>query len=205
MLSAFSFRRALLLMVPIIAIKAILWLHTNNEFFFDGKLFLLQTLIRPLKYPAITLAGHAAYWGILPLLVLVFFRSFTQKFTSASPGHALAFLALAFFALDSEARHIATFTPLILVVLGQILNEIHLGTRTVSALVALQLLLSHFYIPLNGEGMALALEKEEFSVFPAQMLMMNFGAWMTPATYIFWTIVALGTLFALRKLLKTVE
>lgn len=176
MLSAFSFRRALLLMVPIIAIKAILWLHTNNEFFFDGKLFLLQTLIRPLKYPAITLAGHA-----------------------------LAFLALAIFALDSEARHIATFTPLILVVLGQILNEIHLGTRTVSALVALQLLLSHFYIPLNGEGMALALEKEEFSVFPAQMLMMNFGAWMTPATYIFWTIVALGTLFALRKLLKTVE
>lgn len=205
MLSAFSFRRALLIIVPIIAIKAILWLHTNNEFFFDGKLFLLQTLIRPLKYPAITLAGHAAYWGILPLLVLVFFRSFTQKFTSASPGHALAFLALAIFALDSEARHIATFTPLILVVLGQILNEIHLGIRTESALVALQLLLSHFYIPLNGEGMALALEKEEFSVFPAQMLMMNFGAWMTPATYIFWTIVALGTLFALRKLLKAVE
>lgn len=205
MLSAFSFRRALLLMVPIIAIKAILWLHTNNEFFFDGKLFLLQTLIRPLKYPAITLAGHTAYWGILPLLVFVFFRSFTQKFTSASPGHALAFLALALFALDSEARHIATFIPLILVVLGQVLDEVHLRARTAAVLGALQLALSHFYIPLNGEGMALALEKEEFSVFPAQMLMMNFGAWMTPATYIFWTIVALGTLFALRKLLKPVE
>lgn len=205
LLSAFSFKRAILLAIPIVAIKVVLWFHTNNEFFFDGKLFLLQTLIRPLKYPAITLAGHTAYWGILPLLILVFFRNFSQKFTSASPGHALAFLALALFALDSEARHIATFIPLILVALGDVLDEMHLGARKVATLVALQLFLSHFYIPINGEGMSLALENEDFSTFPAQMLLMNFGAWMTPETYIFWIIAALGTLFALLKLLKPAE
>ena len=47
--------------ISIIAVSLLLRMFTNDEFFFDGKLFLLQIIVRPLKYPLISLAGHVVY------------------------------------------------------------------------------------------------------------------------------------------------
>ena len=116
-------------------------MFTNDEFFFDGKLFLLQIIVRPLKYPLISLAGHVVYWGALIPVILALAKGFTRNFAEKSPGHALVLLAFVFFALDSEARHIATFVPLLLPALGKALDDANLTVKPAVYIVILQLAL----------------------------------------------------------------
>lgn len=198
-------KSAILLAIPVIAVKAILWAHTNDEFFFDGKLFLLQILIRPLKYPAITIAGHVAYLGILLPLTLIVFRQFSKNIVSLSPGHALAFLAVALLSLDSEARHIIPFIPLVLAPLGTALDNLDLSARRASLLIALQLLLSHFYLPINDAGLATALDTQDFASSSAQRFFMSFGPWMTFQSYILWIAVSFVVFITLWAVFRTQE
>ena len=57
----------------------------------------------------------------------------------------------------------------------------------------MQLLLSHFYIPINVDGLAKSLEALQFSTPEAQRYCMNYGPWMTVASYRSWLAVALAT------------
>ena len=197
--SVSSFLRALRpkpllgVLAGILAVSAVLHLHTNDEFFFDGKIFFLQVLIRPLKYPLVTFAGHAVCWGALFAVIIVLAKDFVKDFVERSPGHALVLLAFLFFALDSESRHIATFVPLLLPALGATLDKLDLTPKAAAYIVVVQLLLSHFYIPINVDGLAENLEALQFSTPEAQRYCMNYGPWMTVASYRSWLAVALAT------------
>ena len=198
----FSLKTAVLLILPIIAIKIFIGFHTNEEVFFNGRVFLFQTLIRPLKYPAITIAGHVAYFGILLPLILLQFRRFSKDFVSISPGHALAFLGFLFLAIDSEARHIVTFLPIILIPLGSVLDSLDLAPRKAAILVILQLILSHFYIPINVEGLAQSLTDLNFTSDAAQRFFMSFGPWMTFKSYLLWILASFAVFTAIWAVLR---
>ena len=198
----FSLKTAVLLILPIIAIKVFLGFHTNEEVFFNGRVFLFQTLIRPLKYPAITIAGHVAYLGILLPLILLQFRRFSKDFVSISPGHALAFLGFLFLAIDSEARHIVTFLPIILIPLGSVLDSLDLAPRKAAILVILQLILSHFYIPINVEGLAQSLTDLNFTSDAAQRFFMSFGPWMTFKSYLLWILASFAVFTTIWAVLR---
>ena len=206
--SASSFLRALRpkpligVLVSILAVSAVLHLHTNDEFFFDGKIFFLQVLIRPLKYPLITFAGHAVCWGALFAVIVVFAKDFIRDFTERSPGHALVLLAILFFALDSESRHVATFVPLLLPALGATLDKLDLAPKAAVYTVLLQLLLSHFYIPINVDGLTASLESLRFSTPEAQRYGMNYGPWMTYSSYQSWLAAALTTGLGINEVFK---
>ena len=200
--SVFSLKTAILLVLPIIAIKVFIGFHTNEEVFFNGRVFLFQTLIRPLKYPAITIAGHVAYLGILLPLILLQFRRFSKDFVSISPGHALAFLGFLFLAIDSEARHIVTFLPIILIPLGSVLDSLDLAPRKAAILVILQLILSHFYIPINVEGLAQSLTDLNFTSDAAQRFFMSFGPWMTFKSYLLWILASFAVFTAIWAVLR---
>ena len=64
----------------------------------------------------------------------------------------LIFALLMVFALDSESRHLATLIPLLLLPLGEVLNSWRLKKYQIFSLVGIQLLLSHFYLPINSEN-----------------------------------------------------
>jgi len=199
---SFSLKPALVMVACICAVSAFLRLHTNEEFFFDGKLFLFQIIARPLKYPLITFVGHIVYWGALPALLIIFARDFTRNITEASPGHALALLAFLFLALDSEARHVATFMPLLLPALGHALDSADLKPKFAIYIIVLQLLLSHFYMPINVDGFAEALENGKFSTPEAQRYFMNYGPWMNGSHYHMWITTALATLLGVNEVFK---
>ncbi|MBR6449522.1 MAG: hypothetical protein IKS96_06210 [Fibrobacter sp.] len=182
-------KRIIILALPFAAITLFLKAHTNNEFYFNEVAFILQTLLRPLKYPLVTPAAHICYFGILPLLALVYFRDLARDIFNRSPGYALAFLAFLFFATDSEARHVIPLLPMILVPLGSVLDKANLGAKTVTALITLQIILSHFYIPINVEGTAEALATNDYYGV-AQRYFMNFGPWMSPQFYLMWLSIA---------------
>lgn len=187
---SFRLRPAIGIALCIVAISAVLRTLANEEFFFDGKLFLFQVIARPLKYPLITLAGHIVYWGLLPVLILIFARDFVKEFMGRSPGHALVLLFFIFLALDSEGRHIAPFLPLLLVPLGFSLDKANLAPKAAIFTVISQLILSHFYMPVNVEGFAENLEQGEFFTPVAQRFFMNYGPWMTSTSYFYWIAIA---------------
>ena len=201
-LKAFNPKAFAYVAISIIAVSILLRMFTNDEFFFDGKLFLLQVIVRPLKYPLITFAGHVVYWGALIPVILVLAKGFTRNFAENSPGHALVLLAFLFFALDSEARHIATFVPLLLPALGKALDDANLTAKPAVFIVILQLLLAHFYIPINVEGFACDLEALQFRTPEAQRYFMNYGPWMTYSSYHSWIATALSAIVGINEVFK---
>lgn len=199
-LKGFNWKTLVLVAIPFIAIKLTLGACANGEFYYDGKLFLLQILLRPIRTILVTPAGHLAYWGLLPVLALLTARAFTQNFAKRSAGHGLALLALLFFSLDSEARHIITFIPLMLLPLGESLEEFHIKPNAAAIIIALQLAASHFYIPINVEGFAEAMEQRAFLEFPAQRFFMSFGPWMAPESVVVTLVLGLFTYLAIKRL-----
>lgn len=200
-LKNFDWKIFILAILPLLFIKLALGSIANNDFYFDSKLFLFQILLRPLRTILVTPAGHFAYWGLLPVMVLITIRSFTRNFARRSAGHSLMLLALLFFALDSEARHIITFIPLMLLPLGESLEDFHITPRATALIVALQLVASHFYIPINVAGFAEAMAQRAFLDYPAQRFFMSFGPWMAAESVA--ASLVLGTIayFALKRLL----
>ena len=184
-----SWKKIAIVFIPYAAITLFLRAHSNDEIYFDEIAFILQIILRPLKYPLITPIAHICYFGILPLLVFFSFRNYSKEFFDRSAGYALAFLAFIFFATDSESRHIHPLLPMILVPLGSVLDKMNLGAKAAAALLALQLLLSHFYIRINIDGMAEAFANNEYHGF-AQRYFMNYGPWMSIETYIAWGIIS---------------
>ena len=189
------------IIIPFIAINLYLLAHTNDKFYFCCSAFILQIFIRVLKYPLITPVAHVCYFGILPLLVIFFFRDFSKEVFNRSPGFALAFLTFLFFAVDSEARHVIPLLPLILVPLGCVLDKINLSVKTVVALLSLQLILSHFYIPINVDGFAEAISNYDYYTV-AQRYFMNFGPWMSLKSYFTWIIISAVSAFLVFLIVK---
>ena len=182
-------KRVVIVALPFAAITLFLKAHTNDEFYFNEVAFILQTLLRPLKYPLVTPAAHVCYFGILPLLALIYFRDLAKDVFNRSAGYALAFIAFLFFATDSEARHVIPLLPMILVPLGSVLDKTNLGAKSASALIAFQIILSHFYIYINVDGTAEALATNDYYGV-AQRYFMNFGPWMSSLSYITWLSIA---------------
>ena len=187
--------------IPFVAVNLYLRAHTNDEFYFSEVAFILQMFLRPLKYPLITPVAHVCYFGILPLLVIFLFRDFSRDVFNRSPGYALAFLAFLFFAIDSEARHVIPLLPLILVPLGSVLDKANLSAKAAAALLIFQILLSHFYVPINVAGIGEAFENNDYYGV-AQLYYMNFGPWISLQFYIKWAIVAVVAAALVRFIIK---
>ena len=158
-----------------VAVKIFLKIHTNEEFFSSSSIFALQILLRPLKYPLISFVGHVAFYGILPILVAFTFRNFVKAFVNRSVGFALIFALLMVFALDSESRHLATL---------------------------IQLLLSHFYLPINSENILSEMEAANWTGEAAQRYFMNFGAYMSLESYLLWLGISVLAILACYGILK---
>jgi hypothetical protein len=198
----FSIKRLLLLLTPFLLLKLFLYTHTNPDFYYNNSSFFIQIVLRPLKYPLVFIVNHITFWGIFPLLVILLFPSFSKNFIKKSLGHSLVFLLFILFSLDSESRHIESFFPFVLMALGYALNPIHFSKKALFTLVSLQLLLSHFYYPINTPHLLEALNQGDFFTFPAQRYFMNFGPWLNSLTYSFWALVSIVSFVLVRWILK---
>ena len=133
--------------------------------------------------------------------MIFLFPDFSNNSFHRSPGYALAFLAFIFFAIDSEARHVIPLLPLIFVPLGDALDKTNLNAKTVAALLALQIALSHFYILLNVEGFADSLVKNDYYGI-SQRYFMNLGPWMSFRSLAIWTGISIVTGFLVYQIVQ---
>lgn len=199
-------KRLIIVAVPLIAISLFLRLLANDQFYYSGSAFILQLILRPLKYPFITPISHFCYFGLLPLLCLFFFKDFAKNFLEKNPGHALVFFIFTFFALDSEARHIIPYLPLLIVILGSVLEKTDFSLIETLALVGVQFLLSHFFYPINSPKFEELFNEGNFASTEVQRYMMNYGPWINGEFYLIWAIICVISIillfFGIKKHLK---
>lgn len=175
--------------IPLIIVTVVLKVLSNGAFYFNGSAFILQSILRPLKYPFITPVSHFVFFGILPLLALVYAKDYAKKFLEINPGHALVFFIFFFFAVDSEARHIIPYLPLLIVPLGSILDQRNISLKGALSLIGIQLALSHFYYPINSAGFEELFNNGDFANPVVQRYMMNYGPWVNGEFFLFWAIL----------------
>lgn len=165
--------------------------HTNQEFYFSATSFFLQILVRPLKFPLISIVAHVCYFGLLPIFILAIFRNFAKFMFDRTPGHAIVFVVFLLFASDSESRHAVIFLPLLLLPLGNILDKQNIPTKMALIFSAIQLALSHFYIPINSDELTSAFQSNNFFIPATQNYFMNYGPWMTWQSYSLWAGISI--------------
>lgn len=194
-------RLALLLGIALVS-RLLLKSLSNDELVSNPVIFSLQILFRPIKYPLISLAGHVAYYGILPCLIILKFKDFCRAFSRQSLGHLIILLIVLGFALDSESRHMSSFLPILLLPLGEVLDKMDLKEKNITILVGLQILLSHFFYPINSPELLEKLQNGDFYSWEAQRYFMNYGAFMDYRSYLIWLILAILALICTRLAIK---
>ena len=77
----------------------------------------------------------------------------------------------------------------------------NLSVKAVASLLVLQLLLSHFYVPINVAGIEDAFENNDYYGV-AQLYYMNFGPWMSFEFYIIWAFIVIIAALLVRFIIK---
>lgn len=198
----FPVGRFILILAIALGTRVMLKSLSNDELVSNPIIFSLQILFRPIKYPLIPLAGHVVYYGIFPCLVILKFKDFCRAFSRQSLGHLILLCIVLVFALDSESRHIASFLPILMLPLGEVLDKMDLKGKQVAALVALQLVLSHFFYQINSPELLEKFQVRDFYSWTCQRYFMNFGAFMDYRSYLIWLIFAILALICTRLAIK---
>ena len=198
----FDFKILILPIILFLMTKGIVAYFSSGENYYSSSLFLLQMLIRPLKYPLVFLVNHITAWGIFFALILCRWNDFSEIFLKKSFGHAIVFFVFCLFLLDSESRHITFLLPILLYPLGETLKKTNLTSKGATILVGAQIFLSHFYYRVNQPDLAEIFERNELSHPLAQRYFMNFGPWLTTETYLFWAAISILTLLLVIFVIK---
>jgi hypothetical protein len=135
--------------------------------------------------PLIFLLAQIVYYGPAVILMGLFWRPIVRQAQRYGTATVLGLAAGLFLALCSEPRYCLVFFPLFLILLAKVLEEHALGVGRLAALAGLGFFLSKAWLPLNWAPWPPdePFHYEDVFRFPMQAVFMNYGAWMTTATY----------------------
>ncbi|MBI3481181.1 MAG: hypothetical protein HY016_12645 [Nitrosomonadales bacterium] len=167
----------------------------------DGPSFLeyLQNLgLYIIAEPLLNVVAHVSYFGPVMVLLLLLWEEVVALAKQYGPG-LLAVLALAVLvSIGTESRTLMAAWPVLAILTCEVLNRRGVSWSLAYAILAIGLITSRFWLPINSYGPWLG----TFQDFPAQMFFMNLGPWMSAAMYVVWLIVTLSLFIALSIALK---
>ncbi len=207
-INAANLTRIISALVIFLAVKYCLHFFSNGEV---GALtpwrFLELIAVRSLAYPGIFLVSHVIYFGPLICLFIYFWREIIAYLTKTQPALLVVTLCYIFIAIDSESRQIINFMPLAIVVLAEILNQKKIPWVTAYGLVALSILISKVWLPLNHHAwISLSTHPPQASLhFPLQWYFMSQAPWMSQTFFIVNGIVVILTFLLLYPLKRNLR
>ncbi|HSW93936.1 MAG TPA: hypothetical protein VLJ15_06260 [Gammaproteobacteria bacterium] len=162
--------------------------------------FLKTIFINSLAYPFIFLVSHIIYYGPVVCLIVFFWRE-VIRYLKSREDTGLFVLAVCYSILliDTEARQIINFLPVIAIGLFQVLNKKHIPLPFVFSFLGLDLLLSRCWLPLSHGWASLLTNPPEVTLaFPMQWYFMSFGPWMSHSMYLIFLLVSVISLMTIR-------
>jgi hypothetical protein len=160
--------------------------------------YLREILLASVANPLISVVSNIMYFGPGVLLIIFFWKEIVALAKEMSPGLVLYVILYVILAIGPESRQIINAWPVFVILACQILNKKNISWNFCYAFIILSLLVSRFYLPLNGNWTG------NFLQFPDQKYFMNFGPWLSDTMYfIFLGISVLLAVFIYSSLIKT--
>lgn len=136
--------------------------------------------------PFISIVAHTSYWGIIVCLLLLFWSSFCKTLSQMGWGIVAAFLLNLFlFGLVPETRVLTNLLPWLIVFLIITLNKYSFSKSFYIVAGLLSFAASKIWLLLNiyDSNSTKNLDENGCIGFPAQLLWMNTGLWMSEQMY----------------------
>jgi hypothetical protein len=132
-----------------------------------------------IKHPCIFAVAHAVYYGPIILLALLNWPALCRVIHGYGLGLTLCVTANFVLSLDPESRHLIHFLPIIVLVTAKAMEQVRWDAVQCTVVAVLALGFSKVWMNLGGRPDTLHSDQ-----FPAQLLFMNIGPWMSATMYL---------------------
>jgi hypothetical protein len=141
--------------------------------------------------PAQFLVAHVAYFGPILLVALLRWPSVAHRLRGLGAGLVGCAGIAVILGVNSESRQLVNFLPLLVLPAVLVSEEEGLTRPLLPGVAAFAVLFSKVWLPINyavsclgEEGARFPNLAGRFLEFPAQAYFMNFGPWMSNATFV---------------------
>ncbi len=153
---------------------------------------LRSTTLQGLTEPLIAPSAHAFFFGLVIVLMIVFWRSFCREAFAFGPGLMLSvLLAFYLFGNINESRRLICLFPWLAVLVLRVLDKQTLPSWFTGIVAVLSLVLSRAWLRI-GYDINGGLDAAGTMDFPNQKFFMNLGPWMSKEMWQLQFIVLLG-------------
>jgi hypothetical protein len=135
------------------------------------------------------LVAHAAYFGLVVAVLLVFWPQVVAVAHRLGTGLTLFLLAHLVWGIHSESRQIVDALPAFALVATLAASTVPWPRGTVGLAAALGFLTSKAWFPINRGGF---IGRSDPATYPAQYYFMNQGPWMATGPFLLQAVVLLG-------------
>lgn len=196
----FSYRLFIAICLAVLLKILLFFLSSKATGALTSTLFFELISIRALAYPGIFLVSNIIYYGPVVCLIICFWREIIN-YLKRRMDLGL-FIVTTFYALiliNTEARQSINFLPIGVIVVSQILNTKTIPSSFVFSFIALDLLLSRFWLPLSHGWESLLTNPPQITLtFPMQWFFMSHGPWMSHTMYLVFLPISITTLILIR-------
>lgn len=159
----------------------------------------LHTLSNPfthaMMWPFHTIVSHTAFWGIIMILLMFFWKDFCKLISQLGWGLVFAFaLNIYSFGVMPETRCLINLLPWIVVLLIKAINKYSFSNLFYIVIGVLSVFASKIWLHLNyrGEYTYMQLDENGSMGFPDQKLWLNVGPWMQESMYYLQGLIIIG-------------
>lgn len=183
-------------------------LHPVPNKFYPLLNILSNPFTHAMMWPLHTIVSHVAFWGVVIILLLFFWKDFCKLISQLGWGLVFA-IALNVYAygIMPETRCIMNLLPWIVVLLIKAINKYSFSNIFYIVVSILSVVASKIWMLLNDRGGYLytELDKNGSLGFPDQKLWLNVGPWMSESMYYLQGVLILGAMLVLFLLLYKIK
>lgn len=185
-LKALDWRRVAVALGLLTAVKITVKLLASGEEFGwgDTRTFFIHSFYTALYDPFIFLVSHTIYYGPCILLLIFFWRRFSERIGRFGIGLRLLLIMYVIFGINSQSRFILNAMPIFIIVLVGLLEDYGLKPRHIGLWLVLSVLYSKVWYVFNTAPVADDGTLEVLLTFPLQHYFMNSGPWMSSRMYL---------------------
>lgn len=133
--------------------------------------------------PGFAIISHFAYFAMLPVLLIFFWKSFSRSISSYGPGIVLGFtMYLYLMGIMCETRLITPLLPFFVIFLLKGINEYKFSDAFYVLFGIMALIASKIWLTMDYRATA-GIDEDGCRDIPDQLLLMNFGPWMSEKMY----------------------
>ena len=156
---------------------------------FDTAYFLRHLAIYSQARPGVFLVAHAAYFGLVAAVLIVFWPQVVAVAHRLGTGMTLFLLVHLVWGIHSESRQIVDALPALALVATLAASTVPWPRSIVAAAAGLGLLTSKAWFPINRGGF---IGRSDPASYPAQYYFMNHGPWMAAGPFLLQAVVLLA-------------